>query len=441
MSIIDMAEKVRKGELRSQDLVSGDLAKIEENKRFNAVIELNPEAADIAKALDSSPEKKGALYGVPILIKDNISTGDKMRTSAGSVALSENIAKEDAEAARLLREAGAVILGKANLTEFANYMSDWQTSPMPNGYSSRGGQTMHPTHPEADASGSSTGSAVAVALGLCVAAIGSETYGSIISPAQRCGVVGIKPTDGLISKKGVLPISFTLDTLGPMARTVEDAAAVLGVLAGKQYDLSGKAAVKVGICRQGRKDKKDNSEWLKGNEAMIEKLKDLGIILVDMPDHNIEDNFVFPIMKYEFRYAINSYLDAYRKNPSTPKDLSAIIKYNEEHADIALKYGQGNLVAANNVQEDWKNADEYVKGIAAREEAKVTLDKYFDDNGVDLLYMAYSGLGIAAATGFPSMTLPIGKTEEGLPIPCTMIGKRLGEETLMRVMKVVEGAV
>ena len=209
MTISQMAEGVRQGTVRSEDLVSRDLSKIEENKHLNAVIEVNPDAMDIAKALDSASEKKGLLYGVPILIKDNISTADKTRTSAGSLALAENFAKADAQIVRQLKEAGAVLLGKANMTEFANYMTDWRTSPMPNGYSSRGGKTLHPVDPEADPLGSSSGSAVAVAAGLCIASIGSETYGSILAPAQYCGVVGIKPTDGLVSKEGGLPISFS----------------------------------------------------------------------------------------------------------------------------------------------------------------------------------------------------------------------------------------
>ena len=439
MKIAQMVEKIKKGQISCAELVARDIAKIEENKHLNAVIEINPDAFDIAKALDEAPVKDGALYGIPILVKDNVNTADKMRTSVGSVAFAENIANSDAEIVRLLRKAGAVILGKTNMTEFANYMTDWRTSPMPNGYSSRGGKTMHPDCPDADPLGSSSGSAVAVAAGLCAAAIGSETYGSIIAPAQYCGVVGIKPTDGLVSKEGGFPISFTLDIFGPMTRCVDDAALVLGVIADRKYEIFDDVSnVRIGVCSKGGMGESKNSEWLEANKKLVTVLKDKGFNLCDVPDYNIDEVFVFPIMQYEFKHGINSYLDKYRKVESVPKNLQEIIDYNEKHADVALKYGQGNLLDSNKTPDDFRSVPEYIEGCSNREDAIVALNKYFDDNNIDVLFMTTAHYGVAPATGFPSMTIPIGRTKDGLPIGCCFIARRFDEETLMSVMKAVE---
>ena len=228
LTITEMLQAQRSGTLTSRALVQQFLAAAEENKRLNAISEINPEAFAEAGTLDASKDKSAALHGIPILVKDNIDVAG-MVTGAGSLALTRNVAQADADIVRLLRAAGAVILGKTSMTEFANYMAD----DMPNGYSSRGGQVLNLFAPEADPSGSSTGSAVAVGAGLCAAAVGTETCGSIVSPTQYAGVIGIKPTVGLISNRGILPISFTLDTVGPMARCADDARILLGVLAGK----------------------------------------------------------------------------------------------------------------------------------------------------------------------------------------------------------------
>ena len=426
--------------------VKNCISKIEENRRLNAVIEVNPDALTIAENLEKAPDKKGVLYGMPVLIKDNVNTGDKMRTAAGSLALAGNIAKEDAPAVKLLREAGAVILGKANMTEFANYMSDNKENRMPSGYSSRGGQTIHPIDPSVNPSGSSSGSAVAVAAGLCPMAVGSETYGSIISPAQRCGIVGLKPTDGLISKKGAIPISFTLDTLGPMARSVDEAGALLSGLTGRQYTVSGSiTGLRLGLCRnfiEGEHPpwRTPDPEWLKASESLVNILKNLGAVCKPIENHNIDDSFVRPIMRHEFQYAMNTYLSTCQ-SPNVPKTLAEIIEYNEKHAATALKYDQNLLITASKISENWKTEPEYVQALSDRNNAIADLDKYFDDNEIDLLFMLSADYGLAAATGFPSITLPIGKTEKGVPIGCCFIGRRFGEESLLSVAKAVESAL
>lgn len=450
MTIIQMKEALKHNSTTSEQLVADCLAKIAENSHLNAVIEINPGALEIARACDASADKSGVLHGIPVLLKDNVTTGDKMATSAGSVALAQNIAKYDAIAAANLRCAGAIIIGKANMTEFANYMCDFRKDErMPNGYSSRGGQTMHPTHPDADPSGSSTGSAVAVAAGLVPAAIGSETYGSIISPSQACGIVGLKPTDGLISKDGVVPISFTLDTLGPMATCVEDVALLMTAMTGKQFDFAYKPAdITVGVCCVGM----DNAKWMQGtgegwrvaNEGLAAKMKQLGMKVIDLPDDDIaqyaearDDSFIFPLMRYEFQYAMDNYLAA-QKNPDIPQNLREIIKYNERHSDIALKYGQGNLIAAAEIGKDWQTRPEYVAALTQRAAAQDALDVYFDRHGIDVIMMMSAHCGLAAATGFPGITFPLATQENGRPAGCLLMARRMGEDVLLSAARLLQ---
>lgn len=456
MTVSQMVEKIRKGELKSEALVSECLAKIEENKHLNAVIETNPDAMEIARALDAAAKKSGILHGIPVLVKDNINTGDKMRTTAGSVALLNNIATEDAPAVKLLREAGAVILGKANMTEFANFMSDTENeaeTAMPNGYSSRGGQCLHPSHPEADPSGSSTGSAVAVAAGLCPLSLGSETYGSIISPAQHCGIVGIKPTAGLISQDGVIPISFTQDTLGPFATCVEDAALVLSALAERSYKISRPPEkISVGLSSWAINDSDwPPKEWVLANKALVLKMEKLGMKIVDIPDEDsghfpdeVMQNFIsprlfiYPILDHEFQYAINSYLSA-QNNPAIPQNLKEIIKYNESHAETALKYNQGTLIHASKFSENWRKEAPYIKALAERKAAISSLDSLFDEFKIDVLLLLSAHCGLPAALGFPSISLPIAKTEKGLPIGICMLARRFDEEMLLSAARAIEG--
>jgi len=451
MTIAQMKEALKQGKTTSEQLVAASLAKIAERSDLNAVIETNPDALDIARACDAAADKSGLLHGIPILLKDNVNTGDKMATSAGSVALAQNIATEDAQAAKYLRQAGAVIVGKANMTEFANYMCDFRLNEkMPNGYSSRGGQTVHPTHADADPSGSSTGSAVTVAAGLVPATVGSETYGSIISPSQACGIVGIKPTDGLISKAGVIPISFTLDTLGPMAACVEDVALMLAAMTGKEpYSMEHKPGeITMGICYVGM----DNTKWMQGvgeawraaNEDLVTTMKQLGMTVKDLPNDDIaqhaearDDSFIFPLMRYEFQHAINDYL-AVQRNPNIPQNLREIIAYNQHNSDIALKYGQGNLIAASEIGKDWQTQPEYVTALAQRAAAQAALDAYFDRHGIDVLMMMSAHCGLAAATGFPSITFPLAVAENGRPAGCLLMARRFGEDILLSAAKLLQ---
>lgn len=439
MAIAKMTGAIRAGTMSSRELVSRYISEIEVNKHLNAIMELNPDALSIADRLDASNNKRGSLYGVPILLKDNINTGDRMRTSAGSAALSENIAPEDAPVARLLRKAGAVILGKTNMTEFANYMTD---GAMPNGYSSRGRQTLNPFDPKADPSGSSTGSAVAVAAGLCAAAVGTETCGSIISPAQNAGIVGIKPTIGLVSSNGVIPISFSLDTPGPMARCVEDAGLLLSVLAGQKYEessVTGLKDIRVGVCRMFLDD--IDPELVAANERLIGLMRELGADCIDLPDHDIRiGDFLSKIMRYEFKFGINSYLRS-MNNPLIPQRLEDIVAYNKRHGGTALKYGQDKLIDANDKTSGTMQEPEYIRALSRRDTAIKQFDELFDSNGIDVFFMLAGNSGLAAATGFPSITIPIGMTSKALPIGSFFAARRFKETILLKVAGMIEAAL
>src|SRR5512145_1758300 len=234
-TIAELQEKMESGELTSRRLAELYLGRIgvvdKEGPYINSIIELNPDALEIADTLDEerkAGKTRGALHGIPILIKDNIDTHDRMQTTSGSLALDGHIAAKDAFIVKQLRKAGALILGKTNLSEWANFRGKRSVS----GWSSRGGLTRNPYALDRSASGSSSGSGAAVAANLCAAAIGTETDGSIICPAQTCGIVGIKPTLGLVSRAGIVPIAHSQDTAGPMARTVADAAALLSAMTG-----------------------------------------------------------------------------------------------------------------------------------------------------------------------------------------------------------------
>ncbi|MDP4164231.1 MAG: amidase family protein, partial [Bacillota bacterium] len=265
-TIHDMQAKMESGELSSKELVLMYIHRISkyDNKRINSILEINPDALHIAAALDAERKQigsRGQLHGIPILIKDNIDTADKMHTSAGSYALKDSIAMEDSFVAKQLRNAGAVILGKTNMTEWANFMAN----NMPSGYSSRGGQVLNPYGPgKFDVGGSSSGSGAAIAANFAAAAVGTETSGSILNPSCQNSLVGIKPTVGLISRSGIIPIAHSRDTAGPMARTVEDAAILLTALMGVDENDT--------ITKTNPLDWKDFSLYLNGND-----LKDLRI--------------------------------------------------------------------------------------------------------------------------------------------------------------------
>ena len=448
-TVTELQKAMQSGELTSRELVLYYLSRIAEIDKcdggLNSVIEINPDALMIADSLDEV-RKNGTifspLHGIPIMLKDNISTGDKMRTSAGSLALQDNYALADAHIVTRLREAGALILGKVNLTEFANHMSD-----MPGGYSSRGGQTLNPYDKTKCPGGSSTGSAVAVTANLCSVAVGTETSGSIIAPSQSNGIVGIKPTSGLLSNDGIIPISFTYDTAGPMTRTVADAVILLGALANKekqvdytQYlDKSGPEGVRIGIYGHVQEwfgeNEKEELKFFEENIMPI--LKANGAECVELPESSLKIEVdEGPIMEYEFKCGINNYLASFG-NKNSPKNLQEIILFNQNHAKEALKYGQSDLLRCQNNTSGNLTEPDYLNAIVKREQIIKEFDDVFVENNVDVIF-CLGGTRLSAYTGFPSMTIPFGMRKDNLPFGSFWTARRFDEKMLIRVAYALE---
>lgn len=395
---------------------------------LNSVLEINPEAALIAQELDQRGKQDGQLlYGVPVLIKDNIDTADRLHTSAGSLALAGSSAEEDAELVKRLREAGAVILGKTNMTEFANYM----TEGMPNGYSSRGGQVLNPYNRKGDPSGSSSGSGVAVAANLCTASIGSDTCNSIVGPGTANGIVGFRPSIEAISQKGIIPISFTLDTAGPFTRTVKDAALMYAGLTGRDFvqafseeDIKGKV-IGYNVWKS-----KEEEDLLPHTEQAIEELSKAGAIIkrISIP----ESPHIMEVMKYEFKFAMNRYLSTLPASYPI-RTLADIIEFNKLHSKEALKYGQTLLTdAQENASGELVDA-EYLEIMRDRQIRILEVREQLRD--VDFCMM-YSYNSIMMYTGFPVITIPYGLKEDGMPAVLQMTA--MSNEVLLQHAYTVE---
>lgn len=457
-SISDLQAAMAEGRTSAVALVAAyqeRIARIDrDGPRLNSVLELNPEATPIAEALDREREASGPrspLHGIPILLKDNIDTGDRLHTSAGSLALKDSFARRDATLVTGLRAAGAIILGKANMTEWANFMA----VGMKNGYSSRGGQVRNAYGAAFDVGGSSSGSAVAVAASLCAAAVGTETSGSIISPASRNSVVGIKPTVGLVSRAGVIPISATQDTPGTFGRTVADAAAVLGALTTvdrrdpatrlrpsatpADYSASlvagGLQGATIGVPRA--------AFWDRGPQAVtdvairaLEKLREGGATLVDpadIPGAPAALELGIDVMIYEFRRDLNRYLRSL--DPSLPvHNLKDIIAFDEARPGEMLRYGHTLLLAAQATGGVGTAAYQRARSEDLRLAKDEGLDPTFARHGLDaLVFPGTYGVAIGAKAGYPSITVPAGYTDDGLPVGLTFLGPAWSEPALIRL--------
>ena len=411
ITISELQDKMAKGEYSSEKITQLYLQRIaaidKKGPALNAVIELNPDAMTIAKAMDEERKAgkiRGPLHGIPVLIKDNIDTADKMMTTAGSLALAGHIAAKDAFIVKKLREAGAVLLGKTNLSEWANFRSGKSCS----GWSSRGGQTKNPYIIDHNPCGSSSGSGVAVAANLCTVAIGTETDGSITCPASVNGTVGIKPTVGLLSRSGIIPISHTQDTAGPLARTVKDAAILLGILAGidkedektmsavqaenknedrpvidytKFLDANGLKGKRIGI----EKKKYENQFLNKLLQKAVDLMKQQGaeIIELDYLDKfNALGDAEFAVMKYEFKYGLNKYLSTAGASVKTLKDIIAFNKTNEDKAMPTFK--QETLEASEKMT--GLDSKEYLQALEkSHEGSKKIIDSVLLENKLDAL--------------------------------------------------------
>jgi amidase len=450
-TIREMQERMSSGHVTSEELTVMYMKVIsEKNRNINAVLELNLQALQIARALDE--ERRGGvvrslLHGIPILLKDNMDTGDGMHTSCGSLAMKNHFASEDAFLVKKLREAGAVILGKTNMTEWANFMSD----RMRNGWSSRGGQVNNP-YGLFDVGGSSSGAAAAVAANMAAVSIGTETSGSIINPSAQNALVGIKPTVGAISRSGIIPLSITQDTPGPIARTVEDAAITFGLMTG--YDetdpvtrianrfegidwlaicdsesLNGK---RVGIARSIFMNEISTEMKEKFEEALL-RLQSLGAELVDNIDlGTMEDDLGYDVLLYEFKAALNGYLG---KTPMTNpiRTLSDIIQFNKEHSEETLEFGQVMLEKADRTS-GTLTEPAYIEALLRNRHlaGELALDRAFDEHKIDVLVFPQDhGCSFSAAAGYPAITVPSSFTKEGEPFCITLCGKAYSEPELI----------
>ncbi|HEX5564489.1 MAG TPA: amidase family protein [Sporosarcina sp.] len=450
-TIRQMQERMSTGRLTSEELTVMYMKIISERDRnINAVLELNPQALQIARSLDAERRNgivRSLLHGIPVLLKDNMDTGDGMHTSCGSLAMKNYYAKEDAFLVKKLRDAGAVILGKTNMTEWANFMSD----RMRNGWSSRGGQVNNP-YGLFDVGGSSSGAAAAIAANMAAVSIGTETSGSIINPSAQNSLVGIKPTVGAISRSGIIPLSFTQDTPGPLARTVEDAAITFGLMVGhdetdpvtrearrfegvdwlSMLDASSLEGKRIGIARSIFVREISTERKEKFEEA-LRRLDSLGAELVDNIDlGTMEDDLGYDVLLYEFKAALNEYLG---KTPMTNpiRTLSDIIQFNKEHPEETLDFGQVMLEKVDRTS-GTLTEPEYIEALLRNRHlaGELALDRAFDEHKIDVLVFPQDhGCSFSAAAGYPAITVPSSFTEEGEPFCITLCGKAFSEPELV----------
>jgi amidase len=501
----DVIQALASGRVTATALTKAYLARIEAYDRggpkLNSVRELDPDALRIAGEFDDTkPSDEQPLAGVPILVKDNIATGDKQPTTAGSLALEGARARGDATVVKRLRDAGAVILGKANLTEFANMLA----IDMPSGYSSLGGQVKNPYAPTlvddrdipiVSPGGSSSGSAVAVAAGLCAASIGTETSGSLLFPASQNGLVTVKPTVGLISRAGILPIAHSQDTAGPLTRNVRDAAMLLNVLATKDpldpatqrqrrptdyaADLVPDAmkGARIGVPSDPGDPLNDSyygklpPNWAKVIADAFKVLEDLGAVIVraNMPTlgwiagpgttmavlnrNPLSRNKGNPAMQwivflYELKRDLNLYLKDWATNTGI-KTIADIVAFNEANADKALRFGQDLFLAANMTKGDLSER-EYKSARAMDLLAAKTrgMDAYMNQHKLDaVLFAGSTGAAIAAKAGYPSVMVPggfisgfDGKETPDYPLGITFAGRAWSEHKLLRLAYAFEQA-
>jgi len=434
ITVSELQAKMKAGKLTSRKLVEMYLDRIKEiDPKTHAVLELNPDALAIADQMDKERKKgkvRSPLHGIPILIKDNIDTADKMHTTAGSLALLDApTPKKDAFVAAQLRKAGAVIIGKANLSEWANFRSTGTRTRQTSGWSGRGGQTNNPYYLDQNPSGSSSGSAVAVSANLIAVAIGTETSGSIISPSVANGVVGLKPTVGLVSRSGIIPISHSQDTAGPITRTVADAAIVLTAIAGtdpsdpatadadkkraKDYskflDANGLKGARLGLLNVPPQRPAllaaYNAFWSPIFAALIQA--GANVVELKFPDFGKEQVDRTAVLKYEFKADLNKYL---AQRGGKYKTLEELIKFNEENKDKEMPYFGQELFVQTQAMGDLTD-QAYIDLIAkSRKQTREDgIDALLSKNNLDALVAPINQLvSIAAGAGYPSITVPMG---------------------------------
>jgi amidase len=478
-TIDELQRDMTSGKYTAQSLTRKYLDRIDDNDKrgpaINSVIEINPDALAIASELDKERKAgraRGRLHGIPVLIKDNIDTHDRMTTTAGSLALGGSIPLQDSFVAQRLREAGAVIIGKTNLSEWANFRSSHSTS----GWSGRGGQTKNPYVLDRNPCGSSSGTGAAIAANLATIGVGTETDGSVVCPSNANSLVGIKPTLGLISRAGIVPISHSQDTAGPMCRTVTDAAILLGALAGidprddatkasggklladytKALDADGLKGARIGVHRKGFGF---NDAVDKLMNDCIDIIKRHGATVIDPADISTAGKFddsELEVLLYEFKADLNSYLASL--GPRAPvKSLKEIIDFNEQYRDREMPwFGQDIMTKAQAKGPLTEKA--YRDALAKNHKLsrKEGIDLVMDKNKLDALIAPTGGppwptdwvngdhfaggySTTSAVAGYPHLTVPAGYVF-GLPVGLSFFGRAWSEATLIKFAYAFEQA-
>jgi amidase len=448
-SVAQLTAAMERGDLTSERLVAHLLARIErlneQGPQLRAVIETNPDALELARTLDAERAEgrlRGPLHGIPVLLKDSIETADQLETAAGSLALANASATRDAPLVTHLRASGALILGKANMGEWANFRG----TNIPDGWSGRGGQTLSPYGAAYEVCGSSSGPAVAVAAGFAPLAVGTETSGSIICPAGKNSVVGLKPTQGLIGNNGIVPLSVRQDTPGPMARSVADSALLLAALQGdaqlsEQYlqaigaaSLSGKSIGFPVEYAEGPAQVRDNPMFLRALAAMREAGANLQPITARVPA-GYEELY---LLLQDFKTDVPWYLQT--RGGLGMRTLDELIQFNRTTPGNP-QYNQAWIEMANN----WEMpAEHYAAALAYVVDTNTAaLNKPFEDHRLDALVFptAQASWAMAASAGYPSINVSSGHGADGLPSGLTFIGKPSSETGLVAIAAAYEALV
>lgn len=412
ISILQIQQMYKNQKISVKELVQEYLKRIElydqGTGKLNSILEINPDVLSIAEGLDAhNSNYTSPIFGVPILLKDNIDTADRMHTSAGSLALEESFATSDADIVKTLKQKGAVILGKTNMTEFANHM----TKGMKAGYSSRGGIVKCPYDKDKDPSGSSTGSAVAVSANLCALSIGTDTSGSIIAPAMTNGIVGFRPSTGLLSQKGIIPISFTMDTAGPMTRNVMDSVILFSELTNMLIEINNVNIkdIVIGIDQSTFENMTD--EEAKKARTIIETLQKSGATLKKIKMPQIPTKNIKQIQLYEFKHSLNRYLSSLPINFKI-HSLKDIIEFNNLNPNETLRYGQTLLIEAEEKTTGDLSETIYKKLLEERNIIKSEVTKLLSDINI---YIFFKKNLLFQYAGFPIITIPHGLYNNGMP--------------------------
>src|SRR5437867_6041764 len=461
LTIAQLQDAMRTGARTSRSICAAYLARIAAlDSKVHAVLETNPETLAIADRLDAERKGgklRGPLHGIPVLVKDNIATGDRMMTTAGSLALAGSTPPRDAPLVARLRAAGAVILGKTNLSEWANIRSNQSSS----GWSARGGQCANPYALDRNPCGSSSGTGAAISANFAAVGIGTETDGSVVCPSGACSLVGVKPTVGLIDGAGIIPIAHSQDTAGPMARTVADASVLLGALANRDYgtslDPNGLRGARIGVARKKASGYSPEADALV--EAAIDVLRRQGATIIDpadIPHLGEYDDTELIVLLYELKADLASYLATWAPNTSV-KTLADVIAFNEANKAREMPYfGQELFLQA---QEKGPLTDQAYRDALAKDQRLSRtegLDVAFAQNNLDAV-VALTGsppwptdlingdhfLGASstpgAVAGYPSIAVPIGYSF-GLPVGMSFIGRANSEATLLKLAYAYEQA-